>query len=73
MLTHKARFHLIRRGFNILRLQPLEGGDVDVCDEGVQLVHGVLILITKSSKSNADTERNVPGIQTSRISTPALL
>ena len=32
----------------------LEGGHVDVCDEGVELVGRVLVLVSESRQANAD-------------------
>ena len=53
---------LIGRRFNIFRLESLEGGDINVCDQRVQLVHGVLILVAKTSEANTNAEWNAPEI-----------
>ena len=45
---------------DILSLESLEGGNADVCDEGVQLVGAVLILVAETSQADANPEGNVP-------------
>ena len=47
-------------GLNIFRLESLEGGDVDVRHEGVELVHGVLVLVPQAGKADSNTEWNAP-------------
>jgi len=44
--------------FHILGLEPLEPalGNQDMRDEGVQLVHGVFILVSQASKTNTHPE-----------------
>lgn len=48
--------------FHIFRLESLEAGNVHVGDQSVQAVGGVLILVAHTSKTNANTEWNVPEI-----------
>ena len=51
---------LSRASFHIFCLETLEGSDVHVGDQGVQLVDGVFVLVTHAGQTNANTERNVP-------------
>ena len=46
-------------GFNVLSLETLESSllDVDMGDEGVQLVGGVLILVTHAGKTDTHPEK----------------
>ncbi len=39
---------LVGRRFDVLSLETLEGSDVNVRHQGVQLVHGVLIFVSQS-------------------------
>ena len=57
---------LITAGLDVLGLESLEGGDVDVRDEGVQLVGGVLVLVPHAGEADTDAEGNVPGRQHKR-------
>ena len=50
---------LVAGRLNILRLKTLERGDVDVRDEGVELVRGVLILVPEAGKANTDAVGNI--------------
>merc|ERR1719411_1785077 len=51
---------LFRTGLNIFSLKSLESslGDLDVGDQGVQLVHGVFILVPQTSKTDSHPEWN---------------
>ena len=57
MLFYMAK-HLFG-GFNVLSLETLESSllDVDMGDEGVQLVGGVLILVTHAGKTDTHPEK----------------
>ena len=50
--------------FHVFSLETLEAtlGNVDIGDQGVELVHAVLVLVTETSKTNAHTEGNVPAM-----------
>ena len=50
---------LVAGRLNILCLESLEGGDVDVRDEGVELIGRVLVLVSKACQANADAVRDV--------------
>ena len=41
-------------------LKSLEGGDVDVSDQSVQFVGGILIFVTHTSQTNTNPEGNIP-------------
>ena len=53
-------FYLLAAGLHIFCLKSLEGGDIDVSDQSVQFVGGVLILVTHTSQTNANPEGNIP-------------
>ena len=53
-------FYLIGGRLNVFRLESLECGDVDVCDQGVELVHGVFVLVPQSGETDSNAEGNVP-------------
>ena len=50
---------LVAGRLNILRLKTLERGDVDVRDEGVELVRRVLILVPEAGQANTDAVGNI--------------
>ena len=50
---------LVAGRLNILRLKSLERGDVDVRDEGVELVRRVLILVPEAGQANTDAVGNI--------------
>ena len=52
---------LVAGGLYILCLETLECGDVYVSNEGVQLVWRVLVLISESCQTDADTIGDVSG------------
>ena len=53
---------LFGRGFNILSLESLEAslGDLDVGDEGVQLVDAVLVLVPEPGQADPHPEGDTP-------------
>ena len=53
---------LLRIGIYVLGLEPLEAalGDLDVGDEGVQLVDAVLVLVPQPGEADAHAEGNAP-------------
>lgn len=53
-------FYLVGARLHVFRLQPLEGGHVDMADQSVQFVGGILVLVAHTSKTNANTEGNIP-------------
>ena len=54
--------HILLGRLNILRLKALEAtlGDVDIGDEGVELVHRVLVLVPQPGEADAHAEGNAP-------------
>ena len=52
--------YLLAAGLHIFCLKSLEGGDVDVSDQSVQFVGGVLIFVTHTSQTHTNPEGNVP-------------
>ena len=60
---HKDKYqkHLLG-SFNVLSLKTLEAtlGDVDIGDEGVELVHRVLVLVPQPGEADAHAEGNAP-------------
>ena len=50
---------LIRGSLDILGLESLEGGNVDVGDQSVEFVGRVLVFVTEASKADAHTEGNI--------------
>ena len=57
----KHQKHLLG-SFNVLSLKTLEAtlGDVDIGDEGVELVHRVLVLVPQPGEADAHAEGNAP-------------
>ncbi len=55
---------LVAASFHVLRLESLEGGDVDVSDEGIQLVGRVLVLVPQTGQANTHAERDVSEMNT---------
>ena len=51
---------LVGRRLDIFGLETLEGGDVDVRHEGVELVHGVLVLVPQPGEPDANAEWDAP-------------
>ena len=52
---------LLGAGLDVLGLEPLEGVDLDIGHERVQLVGRVLVLVAEAGQADADAERDVPG------------
>ena len=52
----------LSRGFHILGLKPLEAslGDLDVGDEGVELMDAVLVLVPEPGKADPHPEGDAP-------------
>ena len=52
----------LSRGFHILGLEPLEAalGDLDVGDEGVELVDAVLVLVPEPGEADPHPEGDTP-------------
>ena len=50
---------LVAGRLNILCLESLKSGDIDVGNEGVELVRRVLVLVSEACQSNADAIGNV--------------
>lgn len=53
-------FYSLAAGLHIFCLKSLEGGDVDVSDQSVQFVGGILIFVTHTSQTNTNPEGNIP-------------
>merc|ERR1719192_552443 len=58
LLKHLKQMDCLLGG-DILSLESLEGCHADVCDQGVEFVHAVLVLVTETSKTDAHTEGNI--------------
>ena len=54
---------LVAGGLDILCLETFESGDIDVSNKGVQLVRRVLVLISESRQTDADTIGDVSEIR----------
>ena len=59
-VQYRKQPFLFCRSLNILSLKSLESslGDLDMGDQGVQLVHGVFVLVPETSKTDSHPEWN---------------
>ena len=59
LLTFALLEQSLVRGFNILRLQALERSNVDVGDQGVELVGRIFVFVAQTGQTNAYSEWDV--------------
>lgn len=60
-LLYRDTLYLILASIHIFSLKTLKGCNGDVCDESVQFVRGILIVVSPPAQSYSYPEGNVPG------------
>lgn len=64
--TSKRVIQLFAGSLDVFGLKPLERCNVDVCYESVELVDGILVVVTHASKTDANTKWNTPSNEKNR-------